>query len=297
MMKLAGHTMGTPEYSLCDAIRLFKCIGLDGVEIVVQDGYECGINEETSRERLKEIKELTNSLGMKVSALTPYFSRFNSLDMKIRDHEIEGIKRVIDYANYLEAKNIRIYGGNYSHGEEDRTGEKRKYLVESMKILGRFAEQAGVKLVIENHFNTMTVSAKESISISKEINSSAVGILYDQANLTFTNNEEFTEAIPLQIDKIFYTHVKDLMFKSTNHTFKSDDVSHPKESDRNVETRIVGKGCLPWPQILQALNTQGYNGWLSLEYERRWHPLDIPDACIGMKESANYIYSLLQLLK
>ena len=36
----------------------------------------------------------------------------------------------------------------------------------------------------------------------------------------------------------------------------------------------------------------GYNGWLSLEYERRWHPDDIPDASIGMKKSADYLHSL-----
>ena len=57
-MKIAGHTMGTPEYTLDDAIRLFKGIGLDGVEIIVQNGYRCGIDEDTSEERLMEIKKL-----------------------------------------------------------------------------------------------------------------------------------------------------------------------------------------------------------------------------------------------
>ena len=33
--------------------------------------------------------------------------------------------------------------------------------------------------------------------------------------------------------------------------------------------------------------------WLSLEYERRWHPDDIPDASIGMKKSIDYLKSIL----
>lgn len=71
--------------------------------------------------------------------------------------------------------------------------------------------------------------------------------------------------------------------------FVSSDVSHPKEEERNVVTRIVGEGELDWPGILRAVKAQGYEGWLSLEYERRWHPDDIPDASIGMKQSAEYL--------
>lgn len=293
MMKIAGHTMGTPEYTLDDAIRLFKGIGLDGVEIIVQNGYRCGIDEDTSEERLMEIKKLVEELGMEVSCLTPYFSFFNSLDENKRGKEIDGIKKVINYASFLGAKFIRIYGGNFSGNETDTTGEKRARLVESMRILGKIAEANGVKLVIENHFNTMTVSAADSISISKEINCSSVGILYDQANLTFTNNEDYKEALDLQMSKVYYIHVKDLLFKGEDHSFKSDEVSHPKESDRNVVTRIVGEGCLPWQEILKRLKDEGYDGWLSLEYERRWHPDDIPDACIGMKASTDYVRTCL----
>ena len=40
------------------------------------------------------------------------------------------------------------------------------------------------------------------------------------------------------------------------------------------------------------MKTDGYNGWLSLEYERRWHPDDIPDASIGMKQSADYLKNI-----
>ena len=42
-MKIAGHTMGTPEYTVNEAIELFHRIGADGAEIVVQDGYCSGI--------------------------------------------------------------------------------------------------------------------------------------------------------------------------------------------------------------------------------------------------------------
>ena len=162
-------------------------------------------------------------------------------------------------------------------------------MIDSMNELGEDAKNAGVTLVMENHFNTMTVSAKQSMDMAEAIHHPNVGILYDQANLTFTLQEDYEKAIAIQMDQVKYVHVKDLDFKSENHEFVSDEVSHPKEEDRNVVTRIVGQGCIKWPEILQMMHDRGYDGWLSLEYERRWHPDDIPDASIGMKESADYL--------
>ena len=153
-----------------------------------------------------------------------------------------------------------------------------------MRRLGDAAQKANVKLVMENHFNTMAVSAKQSAKLMEDVNHPAVRILYDQANLTFTEQEDYKTAIPLQQEKVFYMHVKDLKFKE-GVAFTSSDVSHPKEEERNVVTRIVGEGELDWPGILSMVTEYGYDGWLSLEYERRWHPDDIPDASIGMQKS------------
>ena len=202
---------------------------------------------------------------------------------------------MIDYCSILGAKYIRIYGGNIAPGEEnDHWNEKHVRLVESMRCLGDKAKEKGVTLVIENHFNTMTLTAHQSADTIREIDHENVKILYDQANLTFTCNEEYEEAIDIQKGLIGYIHVKDLIFKSRNKAFiSSNDVSHPDEDSRNVVTRIVGEGVLDWPAILDKVKQTGYDGWLSLEYERRWHPDDIPDASIGMKKSADYLKSIL----
>lgn len=288
--------MGTPEYTVEEALALFRDIGLDGAELVVQDGYRCAIPQQADWNELEKIRNTADRLGLKIIALTPYCSRFNDLDAGVREAEIQGIYSVIEYAGVLGAKYIRIYAGNYAQTDTDPEGKKRAHLVDSMRRLGDKAQQAGVTLVMENHFNTMTVSAADSISAAREINHPAVGILYDQANLTFTGMESWEEALELQFSAIRYTHVKDLVFRGEHTGFTSSDVSHPREEERNVTTKIVGEGIIPWPAILQAMKDRGYDGWLSLEYERRWHPQDIPDACIGMKRSAAYLRSCFKQL-
>ena len=291
-MKIAGHTMGTPEYTVTEAIKLFHDIGIDGAEIVVQDGYHSGISCACTKEELDTVKTAAEENNIEICCLTPYNSYFNDLNDELRNAEIEGLSKVIDACEYLGAHYIRIYGGNLVAGDNDRIPERRARLVEAMRILGDKAAEKDVILVIENHFNTMCVSAKDSYSVVREINHPNVKILYDQANLSFTEQEGYEEAIAIQQDEVAYMHVKDLVFKE-GVAFTSDEVSHPEESKRNVYTRIVGEGVIAWPEILKLVKQHGYDGWLSMEYERRWHPDDIPDASIGMKKGADYIKSIM----
>lgn len=291
MFKIAGHTMGTPEYTVCESIELMHKIGADGIEIVVQDDYRSGIPCDCDEKTLAEVKQCAEKNGIQIVCLTPYNSFFNSLNEEERCREVESIRKVISYCDYLGAKFIRIYGGNLVAGDTERLPERRAKLIESMRELGDSAAEKGVTLVIENHFNTMAVSAKDSAALIRDIAHKAVRILYDQANLTFTENEDYKEAIRIQQKYVSYMHVKDLVFKE-GMTFSSSNVAHPDESERNVFTRIVGEGIVPWTEILKLVKEQGYNGWLSLEYERRWHPDDIPDASIGMKQSIDYLRSI-----
>ncbi len=291
MFKIAGHTMGTPEYTVCEAIELMRKINADGVEIVVQDDYRSGLSCDCDEKTLAEVKQCAQQNGIQIICLTPYNSFFNSLDETVRQGEIEAIKKVIDYCDYLGAKYIRIYGGNLAAGDTENLSERRAKLVQSMRELGDLAAEKGVTLIIENHFNTMAVSAKDSAALIEDIDHPAVRILYDQANLTFTGNEDYKDAISIQQQYVSYMHVKDLVFKE-GVAFSSSNVAHPDESERNVYTRIVGEGVVPWPEILRSVKERGYDGWLSLEYERRWHPDDIPDASIGMKQSIEYLRNI-----
>lgn len=289
--KIAGHTMGTPEYTVCEAIELFHRIGADGAEIVVQDDYRSGIPCDCDQDTLEKIKKCAADNHIEIVALTPYNSKFNSLDETERNAEIKEIGKVIDYADFLGAKYIRIYGGNLAAGDTKDYNKKRNYLIESLRVMGDMAEKKGVILVVENHFNTMAVTARQSADLIRDVNHKAVRILYDQANLTFTGNEDYEEAIAIQQQYVAHMHVKDLVFIE-GRSFVSSDVSHPEESERNVVTKIVGDGIIKWPEILSLVEEKEYNGWLSLEYERRWHPADIPDASIGMKKAVEYLKNL-----
>ena len=281
--------MGTPELTVQEAIRMFGDIGLDGAEIVVQDDYYSGIPYDASMELLSEIKKISEDAGIEIACLTPYYSRYNSLDDSIRNETIEGLKKVIQYAGYLGAHFIRIYGGEFLAGDTDVDGKKEERLIQAMRECGDYAAEYDVTLVIENHFNTMCVTAEKTAKVLEKINHPNVGALYDQPNLIFMQAEDFKSAIGFLGEKIKHVHAKDLKFKEEEVKFNASCVSHPTEDERNVVSKIVGEGICPWSQIIKELEEIGYDGWLSLEYERRWYPDQLPDASIGMKQGADYL--------
>jgi len=275
--------MATPELDVFEALRFFHSIGLDGVEIVVQSDYKSGIPYEADDALLFEIKEAADLLQLEVAALTPYLNKYNDLDESIRQNEIQMLKRVIDMARVLGATGIRIYGGAFRDDETDPNDEKFHQLVKSLQECGDYATPFGICLNIENHFGTMTTTACDTMRVIRAVNRKNVGVLYDQANLAFLPAEECEEAIKLQSDAIHYVHVKDLTYRGGKPgRFRSDSVSHISEEIRTVYSRFPGDGVLDWPDILGRLKKSGYDGWLSLEYERRWGKQDLPAATQGL---------------
>lgn len=295
-MKIAGHTLGTPGMSVVEALHLFHKAGIQAAEIIWTNDYPAAIPEQDNAAITARVKQAAAELGMELAGLTPYMSDFNSLDPQVRARDYQRMLACIHTAAELQARHIRVYAGSYQPGEAQRE-EKWAWLVDSLQRLGEKAQAAGVLLCVENHFNTMTVSAAETAALMQAVDSPAVRILYDQANLAFTYNEPYQQAIPLQQPWIAHVHVKDLVFVDPNRPFTADAVARVKAEDRAVRSRVVGEGVLDWPAILASLKAAGYHGYLSLEYEYRWHPQDLPEPAEGFRRSADTLKQMLSDLQ
>jgi Sugar phosphate isomerases/epimerases len=292
-MKIAGHTMGTPQMTVREAADLFAHSGMDAIEIIYQPGYKCGYGPGTTDQQLMDDKAFFDKIGLEVSGIVSYASDYNQPDEQRRSEAVNDCRRCIGIARILSAKFIRIYGGTFLDGDTEFE-LKRGILVSTMRSLAQEAAKAGVSLIIENHFNTMTTGPRITMDIVSEIGMDNVGILYDQANIGFLSGENYKECIEIQKDKIMYVHVKDFAFKKPGMKFTAGSVTHVNEEERAVISKVVGEGILPWPDILTDLKRIGYDGYLSLEYEYRWHPMDLPSPETGMAKSAAYLRALLR---
>ena len=276
--------MGTPHLSLDAAIELFEEIGLDGIEIIYRDDYLCGIHPKISEFEAKRLAKIIRSHHLEIACLTPYVTELNSLDQTILAEELTKMRTCIQVAFWLGCPFIRTYGGSFFPEEGNENYRKKSEIfIRSMNQLGFYAHELGVCLIVENHFNTLTDTAKHTVEIVSKINSPGVGILYDQDNLGFIKAESFDQAISLQSSFIKYVHAKDFIFKVTNQPFQSREVTKITSSERIVQSRVIGDGIVPWQEIIRILKRIGYKGYYSLEYEYWRHPEDLPPPEIGMK--------------
>jgi sugar phosphate isomerase/epimerase len=290
-MRLAGHTLGTPHHTVPQALKLFRDAGLDAAEIIYQDGYTSGLPLGDRRAAMEALTAADGE-GLPILGLTPYTTAINSLDESQWRGGVDEFRGAIETAHLLGADRVRVYAGAWHPGDTDRDRRWAK-LREALQTLAPEAEQAGVRLCVENHFGTMTQTAAETAALVREVAHPAVRVLYDQANLTFTHDETFEEAFAVQGDLIGHVHVKDLVFTDPNAAFRATETARVDASERAVRSRVIGTGVLPWPQILAALLRHGYDDLLSIEYEYRWHPQDLPTPEDGFRESVTALRGML----
>lgn len=287
--------MGTPGMSVPDALELFRAAGLDAAEVVWQDGYECAIPEDGGGRTLGRIESAARATGVPICALTPYMTALNSLDEAERQVDLRRFRNCLADAGRLGATMVRVYAGSLTDRDDPHRREKWSRLVASLRELAPEARERSVTLVVENHFNTMTLSATETAALMSDVAAGeGLGILYDQANLAFTHQEGYAEAIAIQAPWIRHVHVKDLIFRDPRAEFTARAVDRVSAEERAVRSRVVGEGALDWPGILKALHGAGYSGVLSVEYEYRWHPQDLPPPADGFARSAANLRRLLE---
>ena len=272
-MKIVGHTMGTPEATVFEALDLFAELGLDGIEIICAEDYPCGLNLATSQGELDALRQRAAGAGLIIAGLVPYAKDMNHPEAPARQKAVANLKRVVDFAAALDCPAIRVFGGHEVLPAEQ--GKALGWLAGSLREVGEYAQAADIELNIENHMDTMATSAEMTMAIVRAVDLPNVGVLYDQANLTYMNSEIHEMAIALQGPRIQHVHVKDFFWRGTERI-----------------ATVLGHGIVPWAEIVAALTNRGYDGFYSLEYERRWFPHQLPPPEVGMKLCLDFLRGL-----
>jgi len=114
---------------------------------------------------------------------------------------------------------------------------------------GRYAEKAGVLVCLETH-GGLTGSARECLDTLARIQSPAIRINYDTANVIYYRGVKPEEDIRLIAGRISHVHLKD------------------KRGGQGVyDFPPLGDGEIDFPMVFRTLWQSGYRGPLSLEIE------------------------------
>lgn len=263
-----------------DALKKAAELGAKGIQ--VYSTYNCPMfPDNLSQSQRKEYLDMVKSNGLVISALCGDLG--SGFDKKEKNPKlIEDSKKILDLAKELETNIVTTHIGVVP---EEPDCDRYKVMQEACFELSRYADSLDAHFAIE----TGPEKANTLRAFLDTLNSTGVAVNLDPANLVMCVDDDPVEAVYELQKYIVHTHAKDgisLPNKSEEdlrrYGVTKDDI---QEGVPFVELPL-GRGGVPFPQYLKALNDIGYKGFLTIEREVG----DNPEADIRM--AVDYLQQL-----
>ena len=205
-------------------------------------------------------------------------SKFTSPDETERAINIKAAKADIDLASSMSCHMIRVFGGGIAEGVN--RDDAYRWVVESLRELGEYGAKRGVYTCIETHDHfTDTYLVRDII---ERTDHEYVRVLWDVHHPYRTSGQSMSEAYKNIGNTTLHTHFKDSYLTT--------------EEKIGYKYCLLGEGDVPNIEALQLLKDGGYTGYLSLEWEKKWHDY-LPEPEVGFPQYVSEMRANLARLK
>lgn len=263
-MQLAFSTLGCPAWTLDEIIDAAQRFGYAGLEFRgLLDQIDLQHVLDFMPTRIADTHARLRESGLHVACLSTSIAIVSAGRHEVDRHQaIATAKVYIEMAKSLGAPFVRFFGGAAS--PEMSPNAARDAAVASLREIGDFALQRGVTAVVETHDDL--VESRKLEALIRATNHPSIGVLWDIHHPYRLAGEEITQTMQHLGDLIRYTHIKDSVLNEDGEHFSYVPLGH---------------GDVPIQEAIQALKSRGYDGFLTLEWEKRWIPaLDPPEVAL-----------------
>lgn len=223
-----------------DALRVIAAAGFGKVDLL---GAEPHFAPDADPQMVQSVARAARDAGVQIANLGTYYGRPLPGTAEETDAEVAAAVRGLDAAVRLGARSLRIHPG------KDRSHETGFALVPFFRRVAREAEQRGLYLGIETH-GGLSSDAPAMVELCREVGSRHFGVLFDPCNCAGVG-VDYKQAWDVFHDHVVHVHLKD----------------GRRGADGKWERTHLGEGEIDFPWLLGALDRQGYDGDLALEYE------------------------------
>jgi sugar phosphate isomerase/epimerase len=244
---IAFSTLAFPDASLATAVSLGREWGYGGVELRLVDGEL--IDPAMPAAARAEVKRTVAAAGLPIVAVD------SSIRLTSDDPGAE-LRRFLELASDWEAPLLRVFGGALA-GPDDGT-TRRIQLHTAARVLEAAipaTERLGVAIGVETHdaFSASSTLA-ELLTLAEH---GPIGAVWDSHH-PHRMGERPAEVYENIGARTMLAQVK--------------DARRAPERDDGWQLVLLGEGEVPVREILTLLTGGGYQGWVSVEWEKRWHP-------------------------
>lgn len=222
------------EMSIEDRFRLARDIGLDGVEVPPME----------SAEEISRFRSGADKAGIEMHSiiLGGWKMPIAGSDPELASKGMAMIESQIECAVKIGADAVLIVTGRVD--EQNRYEDVYRRSQAQLKKIAPKAEDAGVRLLVENVWNNFLLSPLEFARFIDEIGSPAVQAYFDVGNVVaFGWPQDWIRTLGPRIKKV---HLKDFRRGPREWTNLRD-------------------GDVNWPEVRKALHEVGYKGYLTAE--------------------------------
>jgi sugar phosphate isomerase/epimerase len=260
-MRLAYSTLACPRWTVEEAVAAAVRYGYDAIEWRLADGAI--IEPDTAPAVRRRLREVSAANGIALACLDTSYGIVQASPEE-RVAVTEAVQRMIDMADELGAPLLRVFGGPLPRGTT------RSLLLaptaEVLHTICTYAAERNITVVLETH-DAWSTSA-DVLQLLQAAASPSARVLWD-IHHTYRAGEVPAQSVALLGTAL--VHVKDGRPRSN--------------SPETWELCLLNEGTVPLREACSALRHSGYDGYLSLEWEKQWHP-EIPEPETALLQAA-----------
>lgn len=232
-MKIGYTTMATPGLNLDEVIEAAKEYNFDAVDLRVHKDGE--ISEDITFEEAQIVKEKLGEIDL--SGLLCY----NSKIQQGKEEMEASILRCLEVAEKLDSKSVRIFSGKI---------ESDEMLSDLCEVLNKVFEKydGNVDVFLQNHASG-GISCVQALKIAEKVKDKRYGFIFSPEQ-SYLMGEDYFELIP-EVTKI----TKQIYIADVN--------------EENLYC-LIGEGVIPFGKILTIMKENGFDGYLTLKWEKCW---------------------------
>jgi len=252
--RLAFSTLAFPGTTLATAASLGSQYGYQGIELRLIDGEL--IDPSMPAAARAAVRQTVAAAGLPVVAVD------SSIRLTGEDPGPE-LSSFLELASDWECPLVRVFGGSLSDEAEARRGQ----MANAARVLEAsipLASRLGVAIGVETHDSFSAASTVAELLAA--VDSPWAGAVWDSHH-PHRMGESPADVYQALGQRILLAQVKD----ARRAAGSADD----------WQLTLLGEGEVPVREMLGLLIAGGYQGWISVEWEKRWHPeIEEPDVAL-----------------
>ena len=202
---------------------------------------------ELGDEQVEEIKRVLDRAGVRVAAIGSPVGKV-PIDTPF-DENLHGLERAITLAQAFETPFIRVFSfyppaPHVGAGSAEPAAYRDEVLARLRTMTDR-ARAAGITLLHENDTDLYGDTIERCVDVLQSVDDSHFQAVLDPSNFVISGQAPYPDGYEALRPWLRYVHVKDAL------------------PDRTVVP--AGEGVARWPELLERLREDGYDGFFSLE--------------------------------